>query len=70
MDIGRLLVGLLAAGLVVFGVGSLVSLAATTLTGTYTAAATAVVLLLVASLIVAVSVGAKGRDWFGNPGYW
>jgi hypothetical protein len=66
----RLLVGLLAAGLVVLGVGSLVSLAATTLTGPYTAPASVVVLLLVVSIIGGVAVGAKGRGWFRNPGYW
>lgn len=65
----RVLVGLLAAGLVVLGVGSLVSLA-TTLAGPYAVPASSVVLLLVASLVVVGAVGARGRGWLRNPGYW
>lgn len=70
MAFERLLVGLLAAGLVVLGIGSLVSLAATTLTGAYTTAASAVVLLVIVSLAAAITAGAKGRCWLRNPGYW
>jgi len=66
----RILVGLLGVGLVVLGVGSLVSLAATTLTGPYTTPASIVVLLLVVLIVGAVAAGAKGRGWFRNPGYW
>ena len=66
----RLLVGLLGAGVVVFCVGALVSLAGNTLLGSFGTAAGVVVLLVTGSLVVAIAVGARGREWLRNPGYW
>ncbi|MFB6118593.1 hypothetical protein [Halosegnis sp.] len=70
MDTAKPLVGLLGAGVVVFLVGALVSLVATTLLGPYGTVAGAVVLLVVGSLVVAIGVGARGSAWLDNPGYW
>ncbi|PSP58855.1 hypothetical protein BRC72_03295 [Halobacteriales archaeon QH_7_66_36] len=70
MDAARPLVGLLGVGVVVFCVGALVSLVGNTLLGSFGTAAGVVVLLVTGSLLAAIAVGARGREWLRNPGYW
>lgn len=62
---------LLAIGLVVWAIGALVSLVVRFGDGGNGTAILIVVALLVASLVVMLSLGAKGPAWLRNPRhYW
>lgn len=70
MNLERLLIALLGAGVVVLAVGALVSLALNTLLGDFTVPAAAALAVVVLSVGGGVALGAKGGEWVRNPGYW
>jgi protein-S-isoprenylcysteine O-methyltransferase Ste14 len=72
MDRTRLLSAALVALVVVWGAGSVSELFLTTLSvGPDVAPAAATLLALVALVLAAIAVGARGRRWLDNPeAYW
>ena len=62
---------LLSVLVVALAVGGLVELVRTTLGGEYVTASVAVIGFVVATLVGAVAIGAKGGRWLENPdSYW
>lgn len=72
MRASKPLVWLLAAGIVVWTIGAVVSfLTNGLLSGQYTTAAIVTTLLVVVATVAAAAVGAKNKRWLANPSsYW